>query len=66
MGSVKINYPKWGFNNNGSIKRLEYDECNSVINLLLSNFEIIQVPLYHRNTVHFMGMTERQNYLSYK
>ena len=39
VANVKINYPKWGFNS--SIKRLDYDEFNSVVNLLLSNFTVV-------------------------
>ena len=48
------------------IKRMDYDDFNSVLNLQMANFEIIQVPLYHRNTMNFFGMAERPNYLCFK
>lgn len=48
------------------IKRMDFDELNSVLNLQMANFQIIQVPLYHRNTQHFLGMAERSFYLAFK
>lgn len=48
------------------IKRLDYDEFNAVLSLQTANFEIVQVPLFHRNTTHFMGMAERSYYLCFK
>jgi len=45
------------------ITRLDYDEYNAVVNLLLSDLSIVQVPLVHRNSHHFIGMGERDFYL---
>lgn len=42
---------------------LDYDEYNTCINLLLTDFTMVQVPLLHRNTQQFMGMAERNFYL---
>jgi len=48
------------------IKRMDYDEFNSVLNLQQANLSIVQVPIYHRNTTHFIGMAERSFYLCFK
>ena len=32
----------------------------------MSNFEILQIQLYHRNTLGFMGMAERKYYLAFR
>lgn len=49
------------------IRRLDYDEFNSVLNLQSAYpLEIVQVPLHHRNTLHFLGMAERSFYLCVK
>jgi hypothetical protein len=45
---------------------MDYDDFNSVLNLQMANFEIVQVPLYHRNTINFFGMAERSYYLAFK
>lgn len=37
--SNKLMYPTWSFPS--SIRRLDYDEFNSVINLQLTNYEIV-------------------------
>ena len=42
---------------------LDYDEFNTCVNLLLTDFTIVQVPVLHRNTQQFMGMAERNFYL---
>jgi len=56
--------PTWNFSS--PIRRLDYDEYNAVINLQLTNYEIVQVPLFHRNAMHFIGMAERSFYLAFK
>ncbi len=48
-GNKVFNYPTWSFP--AHIKRLDFDEFNSTANLLLSNLEIVQVPMVHRNTI---------------
>lgn len=60
-GLNKLQYPSWGFQN--TVKKLDYDEYNAVVSMQFSNFEIVQVPLLHRNTMHFIGMGERSHYL---
>jgi|LauGreDrversion4_2_1035121.scaffolds.fasta_scaffold31566_4 hypothetical protein len=45
------------------ISCLDYDEFNTCINLLLTDMTVWQVPLVHRNTQQFMGMSERSYYL---
>lgn len=48
------------------IHKLDYDEFNTLLSMQVSNFEIIQVPLVHRNSVQFVGMAERSFYLCYR
>jgi len=60
---IIVKYPSWKFNN---IKRLDFDEFNSAINLLTSDFKLITTPLLHRNTLHFLGMAERPHYLCFR
>ena len=54
-------------NKHAVLKRLDFDEYNSVLSLQSSYpLEIVQVPLAHRNTKHFIGMAERSYYLAFK
>ncbi len=48
------------------IQKLDYDEYNTLLSMQVSNLEIVQVPLVHRNSVQFVGMAERSFYLSYR
>lgn len=61
---TKLLHPSWNFPN--SARRLDFDEFNSVFSVQLANYEIVQIPLLHRNTIHFMGMAERSFYLTFK
>ncbi len=56
----KFYYPYWDLKN---VKKLDYDDFNSCINMLTYNLEVVSVPLFHRNTVAFKGMAERTFYL---
>jgi len=49
-----------------AVKRLDFDDFNSVLSLQTAGFEVVQVPLYHRNTTSFFGMAERYHYLAFK
>ena len=63
---TEVLHPAFAYGNT-VIKRMDYDEFNSCLNLLQqSGLEIVQVPLHHRNTLHFMGMAERTYYLCFK
>ena len=57
-------YPTWIFKS--PVRRLDFDEFNSLLTLQLSNHDITQIPLFHRNTIQFIGMAERPFYLSFK
>lgn len=45
---------------------MDYDETNNILNLHLTNYQVVQVPLLHRNTLSFIGLAERSYYLAFK
>jgi hypothetical protein len=59
-------HPTFKVSGDKIIHKLDYDEFNTMINLQTSGFEIIQVPLVHRNSIQFVGMAERSFYLCYR
>lgn len=48
---AKLLYPDWVFHK--SVMKLDYDEFNSIFTLLMSNLELITIPVVHRNTLQF-------------
>ena len=49
-----------------SVRRLDYDESNMNFGFLLTNMQIVQMPVVHRNTISFQGMAERTHYLCFR
>lgn len=62
---AEVLHPSFSFGD-AQVKRLDFDEFNSLLTLQLANFAIVQVPLLHRNTLHFLGMAERSFYLCFR
>jgi hypothetical protein len=44
-------HPTFKVSGDKIIHKFDYDEFNTMINLQTSAFEIIQVPLVHRNSI---------------
>jgi len=59
----RLKYPSWDFT---TVKRLDFDEFNATANLLTADMKVVCTPLFHRNTVQFIGMAERDFYLCFK